>query len=377
MAKYTFVANGDFQSVTAFIDGDLLTVNNDHPRFDEILNRLRADDLDGISVLFNPVQEINDAFAKLSTQVSIRGNEILYKGSPVHSSLADMILSLYNQGDQRGYEAFAKFLEKLYQNPNEHSREMLFDWLQESSFTINSDGDFIGYKGVKAGADGYLSINSGDGIVDGKQYFNTCLPNNPGSVVEMPRDKVTFDPNNGCSFGLHVGTWAYASGFGKIVLEVTVNPRDVVSVPTHEHAKLRCCRYQVVQVVEKKYDEAFIGASDDDIDIDYCDDCGTDLDYCDCYASDDDDTCDCCSSVDDDCECDEECFGESDEDEPDYSGIVYADQPGYERTKSVDADDNVASGQKLSFLRDYPGMNGISMFRNTDADDGTGSWKAF
>jgi hypothetical protein len=57
---------------------------------------------------------------------------------------------------------------------------------------------------------------------------------------------------NGCSVGLHVGTYDYASNFTLNVLEVHVNPRDVVSVPTDSNwAKVRCCRYVVIKEVER------------------------------------------------------------------------------------------------------------------------------
>lgn len=280
MAQFSLVINGDFEAVTAFIDGELMSANNDHPRFKEIVQRLRNDELDGISALFDPEQAIRNEFAKITDQVSIRAGVILYEGEPVNNSLGDMIVRLWDQGE--GYEAFAKFLEKLYQNPNEHSREMLFDWLQAGSFTIREDGNFVGYKGVKVNDKGeYVSIHAGDGIVDGVEYKNTQLPNHPGAMVEMPRADVTFDPSSGCAQGLHVGTWRYANSFARgAVLEVSVNPRDVVSVPAYEHEKLRACRYRVVDVIEKQYEEAYVsGSAYDDPEDDECpggDDCWCD-----------------------------------------------------------------------------------------------------
>ncbi|ASZ74954.1 rIIB-like protein [Rhodococcus phage Trina] len=270
MARYNSVVNGSFESVTAYLDGELLTVDNGHPRFEEIVRRLKADEVDGLARLFDPAAAISSHLEKLSTQVSIRGGKVFYEGEPVNSTLADHIVRTYEQGDD-GYEAFALFLEKLYQNPNEDSRNMLFDWLSTGDFTINEDGDFIGYKGVRSTReDGlYESIHSGNGIVDGTEYTNSRLPNYAGAVVEMARSEVTFDPNNGCAYGLHVGTWDYASGFANIVLEVTVNPRDVVSVPAYEHEKLRTCRYKVVDVVNSKYATAY--KLSDDIDEDEVD----------------------------------------------------------------------------------------------------------
>jgi hypothetical protein len=52
------------------------------------------------------------------------------------------------------------------------------------------------------------------------------------------------------------------------MLEVHVNPRDVVSVPTDSNwQKVRCCRYKVVDVIDQPYSTAVLdvdGSRDDD-----------------------------------------------------------------------------------------------------------------
>ena len=71
----------------------------------------------------------------------------------------------------------------------------------------------------------------------------------------MPRGDVAHVPATAARRGLHVGTFDYAQGWGRNgkVLEVRVNPRDIVSVPHRLRAqKLRCCRYRVVGVVERR-----------------------------------------------------------------------------------------------------------------------------
>ncbi len=52
-----------------------------------------------------------------------------------------------------------------------------------------------------------------------------------------------------CSQSL-LSTWDYASTFGPKTLIVSVNPRDVVSVPKDcGYQKLRTCRYTVLDAV--------------------------------------------------------------------------------------------------------------------------------
>src|SRR5690606_6818039 len=132
--------------------------------------------------------------------------------------------------------------------PDKRSREQLFTWLQSHEFTITEEGDILGYKGVRLTHDenGFTSISTGTAYVDGKMHTG-AIPNPIGAVVSMPRAQVQNDPNVACHVGLHVGDWSYASGFAQgAVLEVHVNPRDVVSIP-HDSSqrKMRCCKYKV------------------------------------------------------------------------------------------------------------------------------------
>jgi hypothetical protein len=64
----------------------------------------------------------------------------------------------------------------------------------------------------------------------------------------MPREEVDEDPNRTCSTGLHVACFDYAKDFGERLIEVKVNPRDVVAVPVdYNGTKLRCCQFEVIR----------------------------------------------------------------------------------------------------------------------------------
>ena len=104
----------------------------------------------------------------------------------------------------------------------------------------------------------------------------------------MARSEVQHDPSVGCHKGLHVGTWDYASSFGRgVVLEVEVDPRDVVSVPTDcGDAKLRCCRYRVRDEIEAPISSAYRGYEDELLPVqEEFEEWGEDDDEgaCDCY----------------------------------------------------------------------------------------------
>jgi hypothetical protein len=70
----------------------------------------------------------------------------------------------------------------------------------------------------------------------------------------MPRSEVAHNPRQACEAGLHVGTFNYVGGHTREhVLEVHVNPRDIVSVPTDGGGqKVRVCRYTVAAVASKE-----------------------------------------------------------------------------------------------------------------------------
>lgn len=266
---FTHVRKELFESITAVIDDDLKVITSDHPNFSKVHTYLlrqddafnpadRVDDAT-IAAMFDPISSINAEFAKITDQVSIKNGLVLFEGAAVEPQLSELIVKLYQNDNEEGYVGFVKFLEKLNQNPNADSRSMLFNWLNVAGITINNDGDLVGYKGVERSIEHrYVSVHAGNGIVDGKEYFSSQLPNHEGALVEMARDEVTFDTNNSCARGLHIGTFDYAKSFGEVVLEVTVNPRDVVSVPSYEHSKLRACRYRVVKPISEQYGTGFV-----------------------------------------------------------------------------------------------------------------------
>lgn len=289
--QFTHVSAGDgFSVVTAFVPGRKPVVAlSDHPNFDRILDGLLNDD-PSVFDLFDVSQTVASKFEKLSDRVSIGDDRLVYfDGDVVDNSLVDQIVRFLDQGVE-DWKPLVAFFEKVQDNPNEHSRTQLYDWLSRRDFSITENGDIVGYKGVSYDGN---SVHSGKAIVDGVVH-NGRIPNKVGSVIEMPRSEVQHDPSVGCHTGLHVGTYEYASSFGNKVLEIHVNPRDVVSVPTDcDWAKVRCCRYVVVGEIAQKYSLAVVptydfrvyddpGWSDGD-DNDVCEDCGdTDpYDYCD------------------------------------------------------------------------------------------------
>ena len=253
MHSYIISKMGDKQSVTVVSPGEVLITDSDNPNWDELIDRILSEDFDGIADLFSLEAKAAEAFEYLSDRVAVRGGEVYFDSEPVSGPLADHLLQVLRADFD--VAPLVKFWENLASNPTEHSRENLFRWLKASAFTIDNDGYIVGYKGVR---DDLTSIHAGPGIVNGVEA-NGNLDNSVGNVLEMERGKVEHNPAVACSVGLHVGTWKYASEFGPVVVQVRVNPRDVVSVPTDAaDAKMRVRRYVVDSIATAKVDSPIL-----------------------------------------------------------------------------------------------------------------------
>lgn len=275
-------------------------VNDDHPRWNNIksiVDQFRAGELSNSEAAeeIHKLHNLKAAAAEkikrleniLDGRMVLSGNEILVDHEPIDPVLESHILRMLNEEgtprDERNWRAFARFVENLYANSSEYVRNQLFGWMSYENLhghglTLTDDGCFIGYKGCEGTVDEPRSVFSGTAIVDGVTITGK-IPNKVGSIIEMPRSKVQFDPAIGCSYGLHVGTYNYASNWARgVLLTVKVNPRDVVSVPTECDAqKIRTCRYEVLDTTEKAFEGVLWEDEDyDDNDFEcdgYCDDC--------------------------------------------------------------------------------------------------------
>ena len=235
--------------VVALPDGRARTVPGNHPTFDRLLTHLRSPDPDPATVhdLLDVAGVAARELRQLSERVSYLDGVIHFDGNPLDNALSRHLVRLIRSGD-RSYPSLVRFMENLSANPSGRSRTQLFTWLADRDMTITPDGHFVGYKGVRDD-DANGSIHAGRASVNDVEHTGH-IPNLPGAVVQMPRQQVSDDRHEGCASGLHVGTWQYASTFGRRVLIVAVNPRDVVSVPKDcDHQKLRTCRYTVLDVI--------------------------------------------------------------------------------------------------------------------------------
>jgi hypothetical protein len=237
-------------------DNPVLMADSRHPHFSAIVDAIKAGDT-SVFDLFDVGTGVAKRFEQITDRVSYDGRQILFDGDPIHNALADQVQRALEAGEQ-SYLPLAKFWEKLASNPNEHSKTQAYDWLAAHKFQITEDGDVVGYKGVHTSGSGeYISTwasqvpSTPSAFVDGVPVPPLSkVPNRLGTVVTLPRSEVKHDPNVACSRGLHVSTHSYAESYVRgTVLEVHVNPRDIVSVPKDGRGeKVRVCRYKIARV---------------------------------------------------------------------------------------------------------------------------------
>ena len=255
---FSMINHDEGKVITVFVPGrDPQVAFEDHPNFNAILEGALAGD-ESVLDLFDVATTAADRFEGLSERVSVANGRVYLDGDEVHNSLTTQIIRFIDEG--RNFQPLVEFFENVQSNPNEHSKEQLYGWLDARDFTINEDGMIVGYKGVYANGDGFTSTHSGpesDGVRVNGESRSGRIYQEIGDVVEMPRANVHHDPASGCSTGLHVADFYYAKSYGNVVLEVVVNPRDVVSVPTETNwNKVRVCRYVVSGVVDAPYTDA-------------------------------------------------------------------------------------------------------------------------
>lgn len=253
------VTDGDKTNIVVFLDGEMLVADHTHPNFDVIKEKVEKNDETDLARVFDPTVEIARKFEQVTNIISVAGGNVFAHGARIDGAYADLLVE-YLDSDASIEEctALALFLDKTHSNIDEHTRNQLDRWMNSGEgFTIDGNGDIRGYRGLLGD---FTSKHAGPGIVNGV-HVNGHLDNSPGNVLEMERAKVTNDPRVSCAVGLHVGTFSYAkswAGGGKIV-EVVVDPRNVVSVPTDAgDRKMRVSKYTVLREVTEPHTDKVV-----------------------------------------------------------------------------------------------------------------------
>jgi hypothetical protein len=230
LSKLNYHQNRD--AIYLSFNGTYLVIPASDKKFGQITKLLKEGDEEGvIEVLTRKAVTIEEY---------VEGSGLTLRGGQLYDSENTALPAILNtrmqelKADDAPITYLANFWNNLKQNPSFRSREQLFKFLEQNGHPLTADGHFIAYRGVTH---------------DFKDKHTRTFNNSPGMVLEMPREKVDDDPNRTCSYGFHVAAYEYANNFSKTVIEVKVNPRDVVAVPAdYNGQKMRVCRFEVIQV---------------------------------------------------------------------------------------------------------------------------------
>lgn len=212
-----------------------------NPRWNDIIDALRSND----AVLLVDLMSVKTLVERFTdANVDIKDGNVFFKGRPLHGLDVDRLLEYIR--DNVPYQRLLRFLNLKQANPSYRSINELYKFLEHREMTLTEKGTIIGYKGVR---EDYYSImgNTATVMVSGTTDSGGHILNKVGETVRCDRSCVCDDYRQGCSPGLHIGSLAYAKGWGPRVMVVEFDPADVVSVPDDcECQKLRACAYKVI-----------------------------------------------------------------------------------------------------------------------------------
>ncbi|HEY5267913.1 MAG TPA: hypothetical protein VII94_02170 [Candidatus Saccharimonadales bacterium] len=230
------------QNVGVNYEGQTHIVSRTDVLADRLIKAIKENRLSEIPALVSAAKRI-ELFS--DGNFSVKNGQVIINGIAVSQVLSNKIVKFSNEG--LPYQPLVKFAENLQKNPSYRAVQELFQFLEKNDHPLTENGNFIAYKRVKG---------------DFKDIHSGTFDNSVGITVEIPRNQVDEDSARTCSHGLHVANWTYAhtqfasyDPSSDIMLEVEVNPADVVAIPTdYNQSKMRVCKYVVLGVVTTPFD---------------------------------------------------------------------------------------------------------------------------
>jgi hypothetical protein len=222
-------------TITIFCNEESRVVNKGYPKFKSIRSKLiEADFSDEVLKETFDLLSLPTFIAKFSEgniTVCHEEGKIFYGTFEIKNSLVTHMFDIMSRGED--ILPMVRFLDMLMDNPKADIVEELYGFMQHNGIQISDDGFILGFKGVKS--------NYND-------VWTNTISNAIGQKPCMPRSQVVYDPEQSCGAGLHLGSLAYAKNWSEgHVMELKVNPRDVVSVPYDcDSQKMRTCGYEVI-----------------------------------------------------------------------------------------------------------------------------------
>jgi len=219
-------------SINFRFNGMDCTVTADHKNFKEIRDKLLNENYKGASNLILGKRLEIQKFGGFKLN---QFKQLEYDGAIIPEGLMNIIFKFKEK--KLSFDPFENFWKRLRNNCSERVKNELFRFIQNCGFSITEDGCFIAYKRITH---------------DFKDVKSKKFDNSIGKIVSMPREEVSDDSSVACAKGLHVAAYSYLANYsGDRIIEVKVDPADVVSIPTdYNDSKMRVCKYKVIKEFE-------------------------------------------------------------------------------------------------------------------------------
>lgn len=300
-------------TLTVIIDNGakVIPIRNDNPKWNELIEVYKQFDVTPEGTLVGPEETLLSLLSLKAVveaytvgRLSVNSTGVTYNGNPIHTVDAERVMSFLRDG--LPYKPIANYIARKMKNPSARAIKEMYNFLEHKGMPLTPAGTFIAYKGV---LENLYSVrgNTETVVLQGKVDKEGKILNAIGETIEVERSSVDDDYKQGCSFGLHVGSLAYAVGWGKRVILVEVDPADVVSVPDDSNCqKLRCCKYKVIGEYTGPLPDTYTDEFDTEDDV--CHSCGDITGSCDCDEDESECTCGGTDCPNCGCEC-EDCQG--------------------------------------------------------------------
>jgi hypothetical protein len=240
-----FLETGDV--LVLIRDGRPLTIEKSHEFFPDIKKNLNAGKWNKALDLIDRKNTVAKLKEFVEGMIRVVPEGVYVGDKLLHGAIGKKLMEQFNDANVLELQRYAKFQDKLQQNPSFKVLNRLYEFVSYGDIQIDADGFIIAYKVV---SNKYLDLHT------------RTFDNSPGKILEVDRNSVDDDMEAECSYGLHVCAVTYLNSFGSAkhgsdrVVRVKLHPADVVAVPPdYESQKIRTCKYEVLSDVteEVKY----------------------------------------------------------------------------------------------------------------------------
>lgn len=266
-------------SVTIIKGTEGKVFTSEHTLFDKIKEAIFNNNLVYLDEVAYGLEKV---IKKAYVGFEVKEDVVFIDGEELPTALGRRLVNLADEGQP--YDYVLNFWRLLNKNTSYQSIQTCYNFIEKNHLPFYNDGSgrVVAYKAVR---DDFFDKYSGK------------IKYEIGSTVEMERRLINDDSRKLCATGMHIGSKNYAQTYGSgstdRLLEVLIDPADVVSVPSTDgsEAKMRVCKLIVLREIPKNepQDMSQVWRPSEDEEDDDVDDYDDDFDDDDEEYDDDDD----------------------------------------------------------------------------------------